>query len=116
VCLRYLNAASQPNITPLLTATQRANLIQTNANLQCVIENGPGWSFASASCSCIFTVGTIVGIKFRGCPTFLHLDTDTNFPTDYFPTATINVYIGEDKVVDADLCSNKNGDEYQLRR
>jgi hypothetical protein len=100
-----------------MTDAQKTSQARKNASAVCVAENGPGWSFNQATCNCIFTVGTVVGMKFRGCPTFMHLDTDTNYPTDYFQDPIIyTVFNAENKVVDSDPCSNKNGDEYQLRR
>jgi len=116
-CVRWNTALSQPNITAAMTDAQKTSQAKKNASAVCVAENGPGWSFNQATCNCIFTLGTVVGMKFRGCPTFMHLDTDTNYPTDYFQDPNIyQVFYSENKVVDADPCSNKNGEEYQLRR
>jgi len=76
------------------------------------LMNGPGHTFRSSDCSCQFNPVIAKTVKFMGCHMWLYLDTDQ---TSWL-TNDMAIIPAQPKVIDGQVCLDKFGNDYGLRK
>lgn len=79
------------------------------ADIICENTVGAGYRFDAQNCRCNYVPPTQVTITFVSCNNYLILDTDYNLPS-------FDTYLGEEKIVSGDPCSDSHENDYGLRQ